>query len=56
MADLEESNIAIITGSPKKDGNSAILAESFIKGAAEAGHQITRFDSSFTEINPCYGL
>lgn len=48
-------NIVVITGSSRKNGNSTILAESFIKGAVEAGHQIMRFDSAFREIRPCIG-
>ena len=30
--------ILVLTGSPRKNGNSATLAEHFIKGAKEAGH------------------
>ena len=30
--------ILVITGSPRKNGNSATLADHFIKGAKEAGH------------------
>ena len=32
--------ILILTGSPRKGGNSAILADSFAKGAQEAGHTV----------------
>ncbi len=31
-------NIVMITGSAHKNGTTAILAEQFMKGAAEAGH------------------
>ena len=45
--------ILVITGSPRKNGNSNILADSFIKGAEEAGHSIVRFDSAFKNVHPC---
>lgn len=47
--------ILVITGSPRKNGNSSTLAESFIKGATEAGHQITRYDAASKEIKSCIG-
>jgi multimeric flavodoxin WrbA len=45
--------ILILTGSPRKKGNSRLLAEAFAKGAAEAGHEITRFDTADLDIHPC---
>ena len=45
--------ILVITGSPRKNGNSNILADSFIKGAEEAGHSVVRFDSAFKNVHPC---
>lgn len=39
--------ILVLTGSPRKGGNSSILADSFIKGATEAGHTVARFDAAF---------
>lgn len=45
--------IFVITGSPRKEGNSNILTESFIKGAKEKGHTVTRFDSAFKKVHPC---
>lgn len=35
--------ITVLTGSPRANGNSAYLAEQFIKGAQEKGHEIYRF-------------
>ena len=32
--------ILVITGSPRKNGNSSTLAEHFIRGAEEAGHEV----------------
>ncbi len=47
--------ILVITGSPRKNGNSNTLAEHFIKGAQEAGHEVVRFDAAFKEVHPCIG-
>lgn len=45
--------ILVITGSPRKNGNSNILANNFIKGAKEKGHTVVRFDSAFKKVHPC---
>ena len=45
--------ILVLTGSPRKGGNSATLADHFIKGAKEAGHSIERFDAAFKKVHPC---
>lgn len=46
-------NIVVLTGSPHKKGTSALLADKFIEGANEAGHNIFRFDSAFEDVSPC---
>ena len=45
--------IVVLTGSPRKSGNSAYLAEQFIKGAEEQGHEVFRFDCAFKQVEPC---
>lgn len=45
--------IVVLTGSPRRNGNSAYLAEQFIKGAQEKGHEIYRFDCAFKQVGPC---
>ena len=45
--------IVVITGSPRKNGNSSTLADHFIRGAEEAGHEMVRFDAAFKEVHPC---
>lgn len=45
--------IVVLTGSPRRNGNSAYLAEQFIKGAQEKGHEIYRFDCAFKHVEPC---
>jgi len=45
--------ITVITGSPRKAGTSSLLAEEFIRGAKEAGHEVFRFDAAFEKVAPC---
>ena len=45
--------ILMITGSPHKNGASAVLAEQFSKGAREAGHEVCRFDAADKDVHPC---
>ena len=45
--------IAVITGSPHRNGTSALLADQFILGAQDAGHDIFRFDAAFERVAPC---
>ncbi len=47
--------IAVITGSPHKNGTTALLADRFIEGARSKGHEIYRFDAAFRSIHPCLG-
>ena len=47
--------IVVLTGSPVKDGTTNVLAERFIAGAKEAGHDVYRFDSAFKNIHPFVG-
>lgn len=45
----------IITGSPHKNGTSAMLADSFIRGLEEAGHDVFRYDAAFGKVGGCLG-
>ena len=45
--------IVVLKGSPRKSGNSNWLADQFIKGAAEAGHEIVEFDCSKRKVGGC---
>ncbi len=47
--------IVVLTGSPHKNGTSNTLVDEFIRGAKEAGHNVTRFDTAFLNIHPCIG-
>lgn len=46
-------NILVLTGSPRKGGNSEQLADAFIKGAQSAGHRISRFDAAEKTVKGC---
>ena len=41
--------IVVITGSPRKKGNSFAMTAAFIKAAEEKGHTVKRFDASVTD-------
>lgn len=45
--------ILVVTGSHRAGGNSDTLAEAFIRGAREAGHEVERFDAGRAHILPC---
>ena len=45
--------IVVLVGSPRKEGNSELLAKAFVKGAESAGNQIDVFLLSEHKINPC---
>lgn len=47
--------ITVITGSPRKNGTSNYLADEFIKGAKENGHEVYKFDSVKSDVKNCIG-
>lgn len=47
-------NIVVVTGSPRKNGNSFAMTHAFIKAAEEKGHTVTRFDAAFKKIGGCH--
>lgn len=47
--------ITILSGSPRKNGNSVYLARQFMKGVEEAGHEVFFFDCAAHNINGCLG-
>lgn len=46
-------NIAILTGSPRKNGNSDLLAKAFAEGAESAGHKVVILEAGKKKINGC---
>lgn len=51
----EKMKIVVLTGSPRRNGNTSFLADRFIKGATESGHEVFRFDCAFHKIEGCLG-
>lgn len=47
--------IVVLTGSPRKNGNTNYMADEFIRGAKEAGHEVFRFNTATSEVHPCLG-
>lgn len=45
--------ITVITGSPRKKGNSFAMTDAFIREAEKEGHTVQRFDAAFMEIGGC---
>ena len=46
--------IVVITGSPRKNGNSFAMTDAFIQEAEKRGHTIRRFDAAFLKIGGCH--
>ncbi len=45
--------ITMLFGSPHKQGTTNVLAEAFMKGAQEAGHEVTRLNLAQMKIGGC---
>lgn len=46
--------VVVITGSPRKNGNSFAMTDSFIKAAEKKGHTVTRFDAAMMKLGGCH--
>lgn len=46
-------NILVLTGSPRKGGNSDLIAEAFMNGARDSGHTVNKFETAFKQIQGC---
>lgn len=45
--------IIVITGSPRKNGNSFAMTQAFIEAAEARGHEVTRYDAAFLDVDGC---
>ena len=45
--------IVVITGSPRKNGNSFAMTDAFIRAAEGKGHTVTRFDAAMKNVGGC---
>ena len=48
-------NIIVISSSPRRNGNSDLLCDEFIKGALEAGNKVEKVFLADKKINVCLG-
>jgi len=48
-------NIVVLSGSPRKEGNTSILAASFIDGARSVGKNVKVFNTTEMKIGGCLG-
>ena len=46
--------IVVITGSPRKNGNSFAMTDAFIKEVEQQGHIVRRFDAAYLKIGGCH--
>ncbi|MCH5206542.1 MAG: flavodoxin family protein [Oscillospiraceae bacterium] len=46
--------IVVITGSPRKDGNSFAMTKAFIEAAEAKGHTVVRFDAAAKNVGGCH--
>ena len=46
-------NIVVITGSPRKNGNSFAMTDAFIKAAEAKGYTVIRFDAALSKVGGC---
>lgn len=50
-----KKNVVILSASPRRNGNSDILCDEFMKGAIEAGYDVEKIFLSDKNINYCTG-
>lgn len=48
-------NILLINGSPRKNGNTEIMSDTFLQAASENGHPTEKINLYSTKVNPCLG-
>ena len=48
-----KKKILVLTGSPRNGGNSDLLADAFIKGASDAGHEVVKVKTDQKSIKGC---
>lgn len=50
-----DKKVLILSGSPRKGGNSDILCEEFMRGAQEAGNEVEKIRVAGRKVAPCSG-
>lgn len=49
----KKRKIVVVSGSPRRGGNTELLVEAFVKGARGAGHEVEVFEAGHKKINGC---
>ncbi len=49
----DKMKIVVLTGSPRRKGNTNRLAQQFMQGASDAGHDVYHFDCATADVHPC---
>ena len=49
-----DKKIVVITGSPRKIGNSFAMTDAFIQAAEAKGHSVIRFDAAAMNVGVCH--
>lgn len=47
--------VLILSGSPRKGGNSDLLCDEFMKGALQSGNEVTKINVAAKKVAPCRG-
>ena len=50
---MSGKKVLVLTGSPRRGGNSDLMAAAFSEGAREAGHDVTVFETAHKNIKAC---
>lgn len=45
--------IVVLNGSPRREGNTELMADAFVKGAAEQGHEVHKVNLAGKKTAPC---
>ena len=51
----KKMKIVVLTGSPRRNGNTNYMAERFIAGATAAGHEVFKFNCAGSDVAGCLG-
>ena len=54
MTDSRQETVIVLTGSPRKKGNCAILADQMIQELKKCGKNVIRFDAADMKVGPCH--
>lgn len=46
--------IVVITGSPRKNGNSFAMTQAFVEALEKKGYEVTRFDAAMKNVGGCH--